>query len=570
MIWNSSDGLTWQRKTAAQLGLDRDGQTVRDIAYIASRGQDTVMTGMVSGRKCSRAACHSWNYSAAWLSTDGGSTWTPVTVPVDHGASNWIIGVGFDQSGLIAVRPGQSSSGGGDGVAYFSPDGQSWHYAATMEAAGGWNPSLVKGSNYGFVVTGASAAGRILAYTSTGTGTSWQPTAPLGNAASETVSGATVAPSGTIIAIGGTDASQVSQQPVILEALAGDGMVQQISLTGIPGAVVPELTVNGLAVAGGQQMAVGSADGYPAVWRKAPGRPWSLVTSVAQVSAGQSLSTLTAVTHGRAGWLAVGAPGPVAFTSANGTTWQPDGAAASDLAGVTAVDAAAGPAGYVIVGKLPAPGGASVADVWWSPDLTFWTRAHDVNDVSGSSQVLAVAAGAHGFVSAGSHDGQPAVWTSADGRSWTTIVLPLPAGASSGTLQQVAINGNHVAALGQETTAIGSVPLAEVSADGGATWTRVPFSAPGAAVAFTALTAGADGFTAAAQFGSPGQQRAAIWTSATGTIWLRETANGLTGRPPGGDHHIDALAPDGQAVTGIASITTQLSHQFFAVTLPGR
>ena len=114
------------------------------------------------------------------------------------------------------------------------------------------------------------------------------------------------------------------------------------------------------------------------------------------------------------------------------------------------------------------------------------------------------------------------------------------------------------------------MPLAEVSADGGATWTRVPFSAPGAAMAFTALTADADGFTAAAQFGSPGQQRAAIWTSANGTTWLRETANGLTGSPKGGAHQIDALAPAGQAVIGIASITTQQSQQFFAVTLPGR
>ena len=112
---------------------------------------------------------------------------------------------------------------------------------------------------------------RILAYTSTGTGTSWQPTAPLGAAASERVSGATVARGGTIIAIGSTAASKVSQRPVFLEAIGGNGMVRQISLTGIPGAVVPELTVNGLATAGGQQVAVGSADGYPAVWRKAAG-----------------------------------------------------------------------------------------------------------------------------------------------------------------------------------------------------------------------------------------------------------------------------------------------------------
>ena len=579
VIWTSSDGLTWQRKTAAQLGLDRGGLTVGGISYITSHGEDTVMSGMVTARTCSPSprtghhqkptlTCHNWSYSAGWLSTDGGSTWTAVTVPVDHGASNWITGLGFDQSGLIAVRPGSSPGGGGDGVAYFSPDGRTWQYAATIEAAGGWKPSLVKGSDYGFVVTGTSAAGRILAYTSAGNGTSWQPTAPLGNAAGETVAGATVAPSGTIIAIGSATASTVSQQPVLLEALAGDGMVQQISLTGLPGAVVPEQTVNGLAVAGSQQMAVGSADGYPAVWRTAPGHPWSLVTSLAQVSAGQSLSALTAVTHGRAGWLAVGAPDPVVLTSANGTTWQTSGTAAADLASVTAVDAAAGPGGYVIVGKLPAPGGGFVADVWWSSDLVSWTRAQDVNDVSGSNQVLTVAAGAHGFVSAGSHNGQPAVWTSANGLSWTTTVLPLAAGASGGVLQQVAIDGNHVVALGQETTAIGSVPFAEVSADGGTTWTRVAFIAPGTGVTFTALTADADGFTAAAQFGNSGQQRAAAWTSANGTTWLRETAGGLTGLP-GGDHHIGALAVDGQAVIGVASVTTQQSNQFFAVTLPG-
>ena len=44
------------------------------------------------------------------------------------------------------------------------------------------------------------------------------------------------------------------------------------------------------------------------------------------------------------------------------------------------------------------PGGACVTGVWWSPDLTAWTPADDVTDMSGSSQV---AADAHGFVSVG-------------------------------------------------------------------------------------------------------------------------------------------------------------------------
>jgi len=48
------------------------------------------------------------------------------------------------------------------------------------------------------------------------------------------------------------------------------------------------------------------------------------------------------------------------------------------------------------------------------------------------------------------------VWTTADGRSWKTIVLPVPNGAATAVLQQVAINGNHVVALGQATTAAGT------------------------------------------------------------------------------------------------------------------
>jgi hypothetical protein len=567
VIWTSRDGLTWQRKTAAQLGLAGPGETVQSISYATSRGNATVISGTVA--KGGTA------YSGVWLSTDGGSAWTRVTVPVDHGAGTSITGLGFDGSGLIAVRPGRSANGAGDAVAYFSPNGQAWQYSATINAPGGWSPSLVKGSDYGFVVTGDSAAGQILAYTSAGTGTVWQPTAPLGNAAGEMVAGATVGPASTIIAIGSTVGSTVSQQPVFVEATTAGG-ARPVSLPGAA-STAPELAVNGLAIDGGQQVAVGSADGYPAVWRKEGTRPgqvggssWVLVSSLPQVSAGQALQALTGVTHGSAGWLAVGAPGPVVFTSADGTTWQAasgPGSITDDLSGVSAVAAAAGPAGYVIVGKLVV-GNACVADVWWSPNLTSWTRAHDVNDASGSSQVLAVAADAHGFVSVGSHNGKPAVWTTTDGRSWTTSVLPLPAGASSAVLQQVAINGDHVAALGQETTAAGNVPFAEMSANGGASWKQVPFAAAGPNTTVTALIADSHGFTAAGQFGEPGQRQVAIWTSADGTAWAQSQVGGLTGAQQGGSYQITALAASGSTVTAIGSIATQQSQEVFTVALP--
>jgi hypothetical protein len=214
--------------------------------------------------------------------------------------------------------------------------------------------------------------------------------------------------------------------------------------------------------------------------------------------------------------------------------------------------------------------------------MTSWTRAHDVNDADGSSQVLAVAAGAHGFVSVGSHNSQPAVWTTTNGRAWKTIVLPPPAGASAGALQQVAIDGNRVVALGQATTgtgpAIGSatgtrpgaVPFAELSTDGGATWHQAGFSSPGPGTSFTALTADAGGFTAAGQLGKAGQQQAAIWTSANGTTWTPAPARGVTGPQPGGTYRITALAPAGSAVTGMVSVTTQQSQRAVAVTIPAR
>lgn len=167
---------------------------------------------------------------------------------------------------------------------------------------------------------------------------------------------------------------------------------------------------------------------------------------------------------------------------------------------------------------------------------------------------------------AGTHGNLPTVWTSSDGRTWTAVSTPLPAGASAGVIQQVAVNGSHAVALGQQTTAHGVQPLAERSDDGGRTWQPVPFGAPGPGVSFTALTASPGGFTAAAQFGAAGgAMAAAVWTSADGASWARSPGRGLTN---GGSHAITALAASGAAVTGIDSVQTQASQQFVVLRLP--
>ena len=78
MIWVSRDGLTWRRMTAAQLGLAAPGETVLNISYATWRGDVTVIAGVVARGGTA--------YDAAWLSTDGGSAWTRVTIPAGHGA----------------------------------------------------------------------------------------------------------------------------------------------------------------------------------------------------------------------------------------------------------------------------------------------------------------------------------------------------------------------------------------------------------------------------------------------------------------------------------------------------
>jgi Protein kinase domain len=557
VLWTSHDGVIWQRKTAAQLGLTAAGGIAQGIVYATSHGNDVVIAGgQASGG------------SGAWLSTDGGSTWTPVTIPVDHAASTSLSGLGFDGSGLIAVRPGQATPGGADGVAYFSPNGQDWQYASTIGAdpgTGGWNPGVVKGSTSGFVVTGTTSAGQVVAYTSTGDGRTWQPTGSLGAVAAVSVESATVGAGGTVIAVGYASGGSAGQQPVFVTA-ARTGAVRPVLLTAIAGGVVPELTVNGLATAEGVQIAVGSADGYPAVWRQAQGGgSWTLASSLSVVSAYPGRSALTSVTHGPAGWLAVGEPGPVVLTSADGTIWQrATGSIARDLAGASAVTAAANPAGYVIAANPAGPGSSPGPDLWWSRSLTSWTRATEMGITSGSNQVQAVAADAHELMAVGSDNGHPAVWTTADGQTWTTIVLDLPPGASAALLQQVAIDGDHVVALGQETKAGESVPFAEVSPDGGASWQEAPFGSAGPGTAVTALAAGSGGFTAATRSGGPGQQDAQIWTSATGSSWTPAQVSGLSG---GGAHEVAALVSSGSAVSGIGLTATQQSQQPVVVSL---
>ncbi len=303
VIWTSRDGVRWQRLSAAQLGLREAGLIPGNIDFATAHGTATVIADRSGG---------------VWLSTDDGTRWTPVTVPVDHGAQNSVSGVSFDKAGLILVRPGTAASGADDGVAYFSADGQTWQYAGTIDAAGGWSPDAVKGSDYGFVATGHTK-GQYVAYASTGTGSQWRPTGPLGDTTDGPGFNPALGPGGTVIAAGNTNSTRTGQEGLLIKADTA-GNISPVSLSAIPGGLIPEAKVRSTATAGTVQIAVGSVNAYPAVWRRVSGGPWSLVSTLAQVSADTDLNGLSTVTHGPHGWVATG-PGGFTLISADGKSW---------------------------------------------------------------------------------------------------------------------------------------------------------------------------------------------------------------------------------------------------------
>jgi hypothetical protein len=346
------------------------------------------------------------------------------------------------------------------------------------------------------------------------------------------------------------------------------------SFAGYPGTVpvagAPRLEVNAIASAHGQRLAVGSADGSPAIWRQRPGGGWTLVTTPEALPARSGPAALTSVAYGPAGWLAVGVPGPVVLSSADGATWRPAaGKIAADLGKISVVSATAGPRGYVILGKLAVSGGGCVADVWWSPNMTSWTRAHDVNGTSGSSQTLAVAALTHGFVSVGSHNGRPAAWTTTDGTTWRTIDLPAPGDAQ---LNQIAVIGSRVVATGgSDGQGAGTPAFAVSSPDGGATWRQESLQLPAPGTVITALTAGSRGWVAAGRYVTPGGQRVVMWTlPAAGKAWTQMHVSGITGPGTARTREITALAGTEDVVTGIGPVDPAASRQAAIVTLPER
>jgi hypothetical protein len=571
VVWTSANGVTWRRLGAAQLHLTAEGGRAGALTSAAVDGAATVVSGVVTMNSAQGGGARS--ASGVWRSTNGGATWSAVTVPVSNGATA-SAAVAATANGFVAVRPGLAKTGA-DAVVFTSPDGAAWKLGATVTGQGGAGLTLtsVEGGPAGAVITGRSG-GNVLAFTSTD-GAVWRPDGILASATAGTVSGLAVIAGGAIVAAGSSAAGPLGQQPML--AVDNAGRLTAVSLAGIPGAVEPEVAVNGIAADGSNQVTVGSANGFPATWFSAnAGTSWVRGTGApTSVLNRPGLQVLSGVVHGAAGWVATGgvqsaaAQHPVVVTSADGQTWQAaDTARAFAGAGVFTVGVAAGKGGYVVVGRQAVAGqdaGRTVAADWWSAGLTGWQRGTDaaagaLDGPGASRQMLAAAADADGFVAVGSVGTRPGAWISPNGRSWRAVTLARPMNSVRAQLQQVTVNGRRIVAVGMSATSGGqTAPFTALSVNGGATWAESLLPSPGAATAVNAVAATGSGFTATGTFGADGHQDVVIWTATDGLNWKTDSPS-VTGLGGQGVQEITALTVSGSTLTGVGFAASPTSE----------
>jgi hypothetical protein len=578
IMWTSPNGLTWQRLSFGHLHLPFKGSRILRISGVAARGSDVLAYGSVLVVAHTKVHGHEHTSTSVnhvlWQSGDGGSTWTLPKLPLGAGTINDIAGVAATGAGLVAIRPASSKTAGSDAVAFTSPDGASWTRAGTITATKPAHLTItsVSGSDQGVVAVGQESSGVHVAFVSTN-GASWQSVSGLGSSG-QTLAGATMASGGAVVVGGYSAPSQQGQSPFLAVGQAGQ-TARQVSFASIPGATGPSLNVAGLTVSSRRDVAVGTANGYPAIWSAASGGSWTQVSSPALSRPG--MSTLTSVAHGTVGWVAAGATitaapvRPIVVTSGNGTTWQSaDGESVFSGPGITLHGAAASSSGYVVAGGQAFPASTTTkttgkgkhkktvkhtvaahsdAVIYYSSGLTGWTTVLNNGSGGGTHLVNAVTANGAGFVAVGSIGDAPSVWTSPDGRTWKQSPLSPPTGATAAALQQVSAHGKMIVATGTETTSSGSAPFAEYSTDGGTLWQPEHLSAPASPATVTALAAAGKGFVAVGTAGPLGSQHVVVWWTTTGFSWKTIQPHG-TGMNSPGSQAITALAASGSTLTG--------------------
>ncbi len=305
--------------------------------------------------------------------------------------------------------------------------------------------------------------------------------------------------------------------------------------------------MEGIAAGGLGLVAVGYASGdgvlNAAVWTSPDGSEWTRLSRDNPVFGGDESTKMEDVTVGGPGLIAVGHEGtpehPAVWTSVDGVDWtrvanDPGGLGPSGFQKMLGV--AARDTGVVAVGWEWGSSGRHAA-AWTSLDGIAWSRVPHDASVFGSGpdgflaghQMRGVTPGGPGFVAVGwvgdGVDLDAAVWTSPDGSTWT----PAPhdevvfGGASDQIMNDVAVGGPGLIAVGWTGDAVGESQAAVWTSTDGFTWIRVPNDTEewGAVAEMHRVASSGSGIVAVGSDAS----EPAIWESPDGWAWSRVVQN---------------------------------------------
>jgi hypothetical protein len=239
------------------------------------------------------------------------------------------------------------------------------------------------------------------------------------------------------------------------------------------------------------------------------------------------------------------------WTSPDGRTWSRVEAEPSVFGDTDTerdqviTDVVAGPTHLVAVGVDGRPGDFDGA-VWLSSDGLAWERVSDhVFEGAGNQAIHAVVHTSDLAVAVGEAEGSPAVWVSQDGHSWSRGAIdgtPADAGVQPGAIFDVAVGGPGLVAVGSSGQP--EYPAVWLSADG-RSWSRLPGAVagdgsgveeadthPGRMTLVAAGDPGLMAIAATAQFDWRSFAQPVVWTSSDGFVWQRPEG-GFPEPPPG-------------------------------------
>ncbi|MFB4317463.1 hypothetical protein [Actinomadura sp. 21ATH] len=561
VAWLSADGRRWEARHDDQIGLQVRNAKL-GLVEAAASGDVILLEGLITPDR------GKGGFRRVWRSEDGGRTWADSEVPVPRGSRGLSIGGG--PAGFVAMR--EIKAGGKSyGQAFTSRDGASWTQTGRLETPGYRVTSRLLSDDRGYAAV--IARGGDILVSRSADGAAWRDAGSLPSRPGREVRDAALAGEQTVAV--GLEPGGGDLDPLLSVWDAGGGTIP-VDLAKVPGALRSDHSVVAVGATGDRAVSVGSAAGDAAVWTSQDGGTWKAAQGLGAAFTRPGSQQLTGVVNGAAGWLAVGydqtAPRrPLVVTSADGTTWQSVDTTApfrgSSKGQPATAAAAAGPAGYVIVGTEGTSGAT-----WFSADLKQWERGRSAGrDGALESQngdtrwMLGAAGGSFGYSAVGGvrdprTGNHPAVWSSADGKQWTLQQLPLPGGVTEGHLTHVAAKGDTLVAAGVAATPQGLVWLGYVSADGGKTWRSLPAPGGDAKAVVTSLAGTPKGFAATGTTGTAGAADVVAWTSADGSSWTADTPGG-EGLGGDGDQQITGLAPFRDKLIGIGRTSGQDGEQ---------